>query len=402
MTATPATPGPAATAEVVVVGGGVVGAAIAHALVTAGAGRVVLCEQGRAAWQGATSRSGGLLRLHHTSHPDTRLATLSLPVFQNWSEAIGGDCGYRRTGFVMLVDEKYADRLAVNSDAVVRAGGASRVIDLAEVRSLYPGLNLDGVGAAAYEPEGGYADPAATTAALLAAGRRHGLRVYEGTRVEAVETRGERVTGVATSIGRIAAGTVVLAQGAWGARLARPLGVDLPVRPRRIGIALADTGGPDGVAPAIPTCIDDTTGRYFRPDGAGRMFFGVPSDDGMELDRELPPLTPEELTAARAAVGRRVPAAATAPVIGTRAGFDGYTPDRRPVIGPAGPEGCYLATGFSGGGFKTAPVVGSLVAAELIGTGPAGPTEEELLRPYRPDRFAAGRPSAGDHSYAHM
>jgi glycine/D-amino acid oxidase-like deaminating enzyme len=394
-------------ADVVIVGGGMAGAAMAHSLARLGIGRVVLLEQGRVASQGATSRSGGLLRLHHTARCDTDLAARSLPVFAQWGDAVGGDCGYRRTGFVMLVGEEHSERLRTNQAAATAATGATsmEILTLDELRLLYPGLSTDGIGAVAYEPEGGYADPAAATLTLAAAARRLGARIHEGVRVRKVLERHGAVTGVETSLGRVEAPLVVLAGGAWGAAPASHLGVEIPVVPRRIGLGqVAVTGvGIPGSASAVPTCIDDTTGSYFRPDGQDMLFFGVPSDPDMELGRDPQPLTSREVDAAVANVGRRIPAVTTAPLTGSRSGFDGYTPDKRPVIGPAGPEGLYLAFGFSGGGFKLAPAVAELAAEEITESGARiGRSPRELLEPYRPQRFLLGRPVVPEAPYDHM
>ncbi|WP_143662614.1 FAD-binding oxidoreductase [Streptomyces sp. CB03238] len=391
-------------ADVVVVGGGVVGASIAHHLAAAGSADVLLCEQGIAPGQGATSRSGGLLRLHHTAHCDTRLAARSLPVFQNWQDTVGGECGYRRTGFVMLVAEKYAESLRRNSAAVEESGGRSELIDPVDLTELYPGLGVDGVGAAAYEPEGGYADPVAAAGTLLAAARRRGARVADGMCVRRLLTTGDRISGVETNLGEVSAPVVVLASGAWSGRdLAGAVGVTVEVAPRRIGLALAAVPGAGNSGAGLPTCIDDTTGTYFRPSGNDGLYFGVPSHPAVSLGTDVEPLTPDEVSAAKDAVATRVKAVGGAELLGSKAGFDGYTPDRRPLIGPAGPDGLYLATGFSGGGFKTAPAVGELVAAELLGgAGVAGRAEEPLLTPYRPGRFVAGRPVVGDFTYERM
>lgn len=386
------------TADAVVVGGGVIGAALAHRLAAAGLGRVILCDQGRPAAQGATSRSGGLLRLHHTAHCDTLLAARSLPVYEHWAELVGGDCGYRRTGFLMLVGEERAAALRTNAAAVTAAAGAGRteVIDPEQARALYPGIGTEGLAAAAYEPDGGYADPVATTAALLAAGRRAGVRVFEGIRVEEVLERGGTTTGVRTQTGTVEAPLVVLAGGAWGSGPAAGLGVRMPVTPRRIGLAQVELAGAGvrGAPESVPTCIDDTIGSYFRPEGRDRCYFGVPSNPDVRLGHDVAPLDSGEVQAALAAVGRRVPAAAGAPVVGARSGFDGYTPDKHPVVGPAGPagpDGLYLALGFSGGGFKLAPAVAELAAVEIAEGGAVpGKHAQEPLEPYRPQRFDDG------------
>ncbi|MGW2211315.1 NAD(P)/FAD-dependent oxidoreductase [Streptomyces sp. NPDC001781] len=387
----------AAVADAVVVGGGVVGAAVAHRLAQAGLGRVVLCEQARVAAHGATSRSGGLVRLHHTVHSDTVLTARSLPVFEQWADVVGGDCGYRRTGFLQLVGAQHTGALAVNTAAAAAAAGPRRteVIDPDEAVRLYPGLTLDGVAACAYEPDGGYADPARTASAWAAAARRFGAELHEGVHVHEVLADGEggRVTGVDTTTGRISAPLVVLAAGAWGSTPAAHLGVHVPVVARRIGLAQAHLPGAGrrGTPASVPTCIDDTTGSYFRPEGTDRFFFGVPSNPDVELGHDVAPLSPQELSSALAAIARRVPAAATARLTGTRAGLDGYTPDKRPVIGPAGPDGLYLALGFSGGGFKMSPAVAELAAAEILdGQAVTGKAEQPLLAPYRLQRFAGG------------
>ncbi|MFD4996667.1 NAD(P)/FAD-dependent oxidoreductase [Streptomyces buecherae] len=395
------------SADAVIVGGGVIGAAIAYHLALAGLERVVVCEQSRIASQGATARSGGLLRLHHTTACDTRLTALSLPTFEQWGEVIGGDCGYRRTGFAMLVGEEHVAALRVNTAVAAEALSYERVevIDPDQAGTLFPGLDLAGVAAVAYEPSGGYADPAATATSLIAAARRIGVSEAEGTRVVRVLEREGAVTGVETSAGRIEAPLVVLTSGAWGAESAAHLGVEVPVVPRRIGLAQVALPGAGrrGSDNQLPTCIDDTIGSYFRPGGTDRFFFGVQSHPDVDLEQGAAPLTGDEVNAAVAAVSRRVPAVTSAPLVGTRAGYDGYTPDKRPVIGPAGPDGLYLALGFSGGGFKLAPAVAELAAREISeGEAVIGKAGEPLLEPYRPQRFANGNLITPEAPYAHI
>ncbi|MBM9504113.1 NAD(P)/FAD-dependent oxidoreductase [Actinacidiphila acididurans] len=380
--------------DAIVVGGGVVGASLAHHLMLRGLRRVLVCEQGRFPGAGATSRSGGLLRQHHTTHADTRLAVQGLRAYQDWAERVGGDCGYRRTGFAMVVAESYADSLAKNTAAVQEAGGRAYLTEADELAAEYPGLRLDRPVAVSFEPDGGYADPAAAASDLLASARRRGAVLAEGVRVTSVTVSGDRVTGVTGNLGAFSAPLVLLAGGAWSREPAATAGVDLPVEPRRIGIARGRTGEPGH---ALPVCIDDTLGTYFRPEADGGLWFGVPADPAVPLDGWPTPLTGAEVDAARRNLAPRVPALTGALIDGSRSGLDGYTPDRRPLIGPVGPEGLYACTGFSGGGFKTAPAVGELVAAEVTGGAP-----EELLAPYRPGRFGAGTPAGSDFPYGHM
>ncbi|MEF2528235.1 hypothetical protein V3664_22430 [Streptomyces sp. CS62] len=131
----------------------------------------------------------------------------------------------------------------------------------------------------------------------------------EGIRAVKVLERAGTVTGVLTSIGRIDSPLVVLAGGAWGSAPAEYLGIHIPVTARRIGLAQAELPGAGrrGAAASVPTCIDDTTGSYFRPDGLDRFYFGVPSKPDTELGRDVEPLTEAELEAAIAAVAQPGP-----------------------------------------------------------------------------------------------
>jgi sarcosine oxidase subunit beta len=383
------------TVDAVVVGGGIMGAGIAVEL-SRWRLQVLVCEQDRAPGRGATSWYGGLLRQHHTAHCDTRLAVRSLPTFQRWPAVIGGDCGYRRTGFLVLVAAHNRERLEHNVAAVNQAGGTSEVVEVPELAARYPALAFDDAGlVGAFEPDGGHVDARATTLSLVAAAIEAGADYGEGVVVTGVSASSDVVTGVETNVGSISAPVVVLAAGAWSARLAAPLGVELPLEARRIGLA---RGVLDVPADRLPCAIDDTLGTYFRPDGTDRgLYFGVALDPAVDLDEHPPPVDAGELDAAHKTVAIRVPEARSATISGTRAGFDGYTPDHHPVIGVTDPDGLYLCTGFSGGGVKVMPAVAHAVAAEIVGG-----SSSDLLEPYRPQRFAMGLPIASDCSYDYI
>ena len=167
------------TRTTAVVGGGVIGAAVAWHLARRGH-HVVVFDQRRGG-VAATAQSGGLLRLHHTADCDIALAARALPTFQRFGELVGGDCGYRPTGFALLVGAEHGEALRHNVDKVRAAGGKAEVVEPGALAARYPGLRLDGVAAAAYEPDGGYADPAATARLLLDGARARGARPARGT-----------------------------------------------------------------------------------------------------------------------------------------------------------------------------------------------------------------------------
>ena len=233
------------TAEVVVVGGGVNGASIAYALAAKGV-KVVLVEKGALAG-GASGRSSALVRMHYTNEWDARLAWASFPVFRHWAELMGGPPVFTHTGFVNVVGPRYAEHLRQNVEMLRRIGVNTTAITPAELRELQPFAHVDDVGAAAYEPESGYADPAETVEGFRRRAVELGARVLPWTAVTRIVRRESRVTGVETSAGRIDAGHVVVAAGAWSRRLCEEIGLAVPARPKAI----------DTVAVSRPAALRD-------------------------------------------------------------------------------------------------------------------------------------------------
>ena len=382
------------TADVIVVGAGVQGVSLAFHLAQKGV-RVLVLERGTLAG-GATGRSSGFVRMHYDLESDARLAWASFPYFRDWSERVGfGDCGFVRTGFLQLVPPRLTGALRANVAMHQQLGIASRVVDPQEMSELFPGIVTDDLEAAAYEPDSGYADPSSTAAGFMAAARGHGARLVQGCRVDAVAVAAGRVTGVVTNRGRFAAPIVVDAAGAWAAALARSVGLEVPVEPWRHDTAFF--GLPDGHPGSFPIVIDEGGEVYVRPEGRELMLVGLESGNevGGSPDRPPSPLGAASLEAMVRGVCGRVPWMAGGTFRTAHGGQDGITPDQRPIIDQAGPDGFYLDCGFSGTGFKTAPAVG-VALAELIHDGRATTVD---ISPYTLDRFASGRPLVGEHPY---
>lgn len=380
--------------DVLVVGGGIIGASIAYHLSCAGFGRVTLCEQDRFPGPGATAKSGGLIRMHHTNPWQATLAWQSYPIYAEWADAVGGDCGFRAIGFVMVVGPEHRRALGHNVRALRRLGIPTRMLEPEELAELQPPCRIEGIGAAAYEPFSGYANPALAALAFVQRARDRGLVALEGVRVTSIVCREGRVTGVESNLGRIGTGTIVLASSFWATRLAEEIGLVIPVRPKQVAIGFLSWAPPRG---ALPLCayIDDTVGTYFRPEPGGSLLVGVGEKD---CDAAIaPPISEQDVLDARARVGVRLPLARDAVAVGGRSACDGYTPDNHPILGPVdGVRGLYLAVGFSGAGFKVAPAVGRAVAAELA----SGAEVAELAR-FRLRRFETGDLIRAEHGYAH-
>ncbi len=385
------------TADVIVVGAGVQGTSLAFHLARRGVSVIVLERSTVAA--GATGRSSGFVRMHYDLESEARLAWASHPYFRDWAELVGeGDCGFVRTGFLQLVPAAQSDALRANVEMLQRVGIPTSVVDPGAVADLVPGIRVDDVAVAAHEPESGYADPTGTAAGFLAAARRDGARFVGGCLATAVVTEGDRVVGVDTPRGRFLAPVVVDVAGAWAAALAATAGVSLPVEPWRH--ATAYFGLPIGRSANFPVVIDHGAGIYFRPEGRALMLVGLETDNvvGGSPDRPETPLAPPTVDALVAGVCSRVPWMDEGTYRTAHGGQDGITPDQHAILGQAGPDGFYVACGFSGTGFKTAPAIGACMA-ELILDGRASTVD---ISAYGLDRFAEGRRLEGEHSYGHL
>jgi sarcosine oxidase subunit beta len=386
------------TADVVVVGGGVVGASTAFQLATLGISRVVLCERYWPA-AGASGKSGALVRTHYTNAPEARLAHTSLRYFRHWSDAVGhGDCGFLNCGMVRLVSADNVARLQANVDMLEGIGVNTQLVGPAELRELAPSWRVEDVVAAAWEPDSGCADPVATTHGFLDAARSLGVVVRLHTEVRAVDVASGRVVGVQTNNGAIDTRVVVIAGGAWTVPLLRELGIDVHLMPVRVQVALFRRPPQDG-GPR-PVCIDGINDLWFRPEGPGwsSTLVGAAS-------RRSPLLNPDALDEgvdtdyvhhARQELAKRIPAMADSPMRGGWAGAITMTDDGKPIIDrhPA-IEGCFVFTGDSGSSFKTAPAIGRIFA-EWVASGYPSVLDP---RPFRLRRFIENDPIVGEYEY---
>ena len=384
----------AETADVVVVGGGVNGVSIAYALAARGT-KVTLVEKG-ACGDGASGRSSALIRMHYTNEWDARLAWASYPVFRDWPHVMGGDPVFTRTGFMNVVGPGYADNLAKNVAMLRRIGVDTVALGPQQLRDLQPFVNVDDVGAAAYEPESGYANPSAVVDGFRRRTRELGGRVLQWTPVTRIVRRESRVLGVETTAGTIHAGAVVVAAGAWAPRLCRESGVTLPARPKAIDTIVVTR--PSELAAPHMTFIDNVQGSYFRTESSTLTLVGVPCPVwDIDPDTLGTGVAPHAVSEGAAILTHRIPTMERATVSRGYRAFDLYSGDRHAILGAVdGVDGLYLATAFSGSGFKIAPAVGTCMA-ELITDGHAKTVD---IAPFSVRRFAEGRVLEGPYPYA--
>ena len=376
------------TADVVVIGGGIMGTSTAWHLAQRGAGGVVLLER-RTIAAGASGWTGALLRRHYTNLPEATLAHHSHLTFRNWGEIVGGSCGYEPHGLVVTVDQSpevvgNVELLARNVAVLRSIGVETEVITADELKGLQPWCSVADIQTAAYEPNSGYADAPLATRSMADAAEGEGATILEWVETACIRTDGTRVTGVETSHGVIATNSVVLAAGPWSTRLAATARVRLPIETIRVQIAIVHR--PRELTEPHFVFLDMAAGCFTRPWAPGRSLLGVAGGDQHDqVDPDSFSLgnDPDYPEQAKAAVARRIPAMSRAQYLHGHAGLYDMSPDTHPIIGPAGPDGLIVACGFSGAGFKKGPAVGQCIAELITG----GESTLVDLTPFSLSRF---------------
>jgi len=301
---------------------------------------------------------------------------------------VGGDCGFEAPGFVQIVDPAHAEALRANVAMQQRLGIDTRLVSREELTEISPDLRVDDVGAAAYEPGSGFADPNATTFAFAAAARRLGATIETDCEALRIVTEGGRVAGVETSRGRVAAPVVVAVPGAWAGRLLDPLGLDFGLTPYRIQVSIFRW--PEGFTRRHPAVIDSTHSAWIRPEGRAGTLIGVELGAGhADPDKYDEGVDEAYVTLCREALATRFPAFERSTMRGGWAGMIMMSPDGRPIIDqvPSVP-GLFVMLGDSGTSFKTSPAIGRCLAEWIV----KGRPETADLSRFRSTRFAEGQP----------
>jgi sarcosine oxidase subunit beta len=383
-----------------IVGGGVIGTAIASELAKRRPGKIVLLEKSFLG-AGSSGKSGAIIRQHYSNRLTAAMAQQSLRVFEHFSELVGGPPVFARTGMVLIVNQR--DRAALEANLAMQRelGIATGIVGRKELLAFDPNAQLDEDEIAAIESEAGYVEAVQVVASFGEAAKNQGVEIHEGVEVRALLREKGRITGVQTNEGVYLTRTLVLATGAWAGVLAKDLGIHLPVQPSRTQVALfrrpADCGRPG------PVYGDFVQGTYFKPTHGEMLHAG--SLAGEEIHNPVDPDDYDEsadgpwLRQVRKRVTKRYPLMRRSHGRGGYGALYGITPDWHPIIDKLPRvEGACCAVGFSGHGFKLSPIVGRLMA-ELILDGTASTLD---IRPLRLARFGEDDPVKTPYAYGVM
>lgn len=361
------------TADAVVVGGGVVGAAIAYNLAKMGMKKVVLCEKDTFC-HGSTGRCGAGVREQWGQEGNCRLAKAAIDIFEHLQDELdyGYDIEFKQKGYLMLAHtEKEWAQFQKNVRLQNSLGINSRLLTPDEAREVVPALNTEGMFGATYNRRDGHANPFHVTRAYLMAAERLGADINFFTEVTGVEVENGKVAGVLTSRGRVDTPIVINAAGPWAASIGAMAGVELPLFTQRHQILVTEPVG----WLLDPMVMSFSIGIYCQqtPHGSLVMGIGDPKEPkGFDAGHSW-----EFLHEMSAIITRLLPVLKEVRVVRQWSGLYTVTPDAHPILGSVPQlEGYLQAVGFSGHGFMLAPVVGQLIAEMALGL----PTHMDISR----------------------
>ncbi len=386
------------SADVVVIGGGVNGCSTAYHLAKTGVKRVMLVEKGHVA-SGPTGLSSGVVRQYYTLEPLAMMARDSVKVLERFHDVVGGDAGFVQCGIVFMGGPQ--DEAAMRESVTMHQhlGIEERLLTAAEMHEMEPQLNLEGIAFGAYEPDGGYADPALVANSFADAAKRAGVEILHNTEVTGIRTTSGRVCGVETQNGEISTEKVVNIAGPWGRRIANMVGIDFPLSASRHPVLVLER--PPAWHTPIVAWADLVRGWYFKPEGPRGVMIGslteVESDRNVGIENSAMTVSFDESIPYSESAAYRFPVMEDGGMVASWAGLYDVTPDGIPVIDRfPSVEGFYCAVGWNGHGFKTSPALGMLMA-ELVTTDKCTRYDIGI---FRHDRFSDEMSKKSKSAYA--
>lgn len=375
------------TAEVVIVGGGIVGSSIAWHLTASGAGNVLVIERESSQGKGSTGKSMGGVRAQFTTPVNIQMSLYSIPFYAAFEETLGHPSGYRPQGYLFAATKpSHLDYLRANYDKQTALGLKTvRMVSASDISAMLPQLRSDDILGGSFCSTDGFVDPYSAMTGFMARAIDQGATLWKKTEVSAITTDQRGSFTVETSRGPVSTRTVVNAAGAWAAQIAAMAGVQLPVEPLRRMLVPSEPF--DDFPHSSPMVIDMSNGFHFRPEGRGFLLaWNDPEEtSGFKTDFDVAFV---EKILTRAA--NRVPAFENLPVNPKKAwaGLYEMTPDHHAILGPVpGVPGFFLANGFSGHGVMHAPATGKIVS-DLILHGKTSIVDDATVLSV--ERFAKG------------
>ena len=350
------------TADIVIIGGGVMGASAAYHLAQRGMKNIALLEKEDFFGQGATGRCAGGVRYQFSTAINIKLSLESLPMIERFKDEIGQDVSYKQCGYLLVAtNEKDANVFKHNVKLQNELGVQTQLLSGDEVRKRLPLMKFDDALAGTFHQKDGLVDPSSVVMGYISAAQKMGAQAFTGVEVVGVSLRGENIEEVQTTIGAVKTRIILNAAGPWAGQIGQMAGVQLPVIPIRR--QMFTTSPLKEVRDDFPFVIDFARSLYFHREGEGLLI-------GMSNQNEKPGFEQSvdedfELVNLEAAI-ERMPIVEKANRASHWAGLYEVTPDAHPIYGGTNVNGFYVCTGFSGHGFMHGPISGKLMAEKIL------------------------------------
>ncbi len=349
-------------ADIVIIGGGVMGASAAYHLAQRGFKNIVLLEKENYFGTGATGRCAGGVRYQFSTEVNVKLSIESLPMIERFKEEIGQEINYRQCGYLLVAtNEKDAANFKHNVEMQNRLGVSTQLLSGDEVRARLPLMNFEDAIAGTFNQKDGTVDPNGVVMGYINAAQKMGVKAISGVEVIGVTVSGGNVDGVQTSAGAVKTRMILNAAGPWSGQIGQMAGIDIPLLPLRR--QMFTTNPLKEVPEDFPFVIDFAKSLYFHREGEGLLV-------GMSNQNEKPGFDQNvdddfEIVNLEAAI-ERMPLMEKASRASHWAGLYEVTPDAHPIYGKTDVNGFFLCTGFSGHGFMHGPISGKLMTEFIL------------------------------------
>jgi sarcosine oxidase subunit beta len=354
------------SADVIIIGAGVVGSSIAYHLTEAGCRNVLILERETSPGKGSTGKSMGGVRAQFATPVNIQMSLYSIPFFRDFEEATGHPSGYRPQGYLFVATrQSHLEYLRGNYSQQTALGLKTvQLLSAGEVLRIAPELRSDDILGGSFCWTDGFVDPNSVMSGFMARAVERGARLLRDTEATGIAMDSHGVAGVRTTRGFMASRTVVNAAGAWARLVAQLAGIELPVEPLRR--MLVPTQPFDRISRKSPMVVDMATGFHYRPEGLGLLLAWNDPDETPGFNMNFDPAFIEKILTRGV---DRVPCLAEVEINPRRAwaGLYEMTPDHHPVLGRVDEApGLFLANGFSGHGVMHSPATGRILADLIL------------------------------------